>query len=50
VMAQQDRDAVRAFNELRSEARARRVRVATVAREVLDARTFPPGTGSSSRR
>ena len=42
VMARRDLDAVRAFNELRLEARTRRIRVADLAAEVIATRTFPP--------
>ena len=40
VIATCQMDAVRAFNELRAQARSRRVRVAEVAAEVIEARTF----------
>jgi transcriptional regulator with GAF, ATPase, and Fis domain len=43
VIASRQLDPVHAFNELRSLARARRVRVAELAEEVVAARSFPPG-------
>ena len=42
VMATQDVDQARAFNDLRLHARSRRIRVAELAAEVLASRTFPP--------
>jgi GAF domain-containing protein len=43
VVASRQLDPVHAFNELRSLARARRIRVAELADEVVAARSFPPG-------
>ncbi|MEQ1787056.1 MAG: GAF and ANTAR domain-containing protein [Acidimicrobiales bacterium] len=47
VMATLDLDPVRAFDALRRSARARRIRVADLAAEVVEARSFDPATGPS---